>query len=150
MAQVEVWSDSCKSPVMPRGVSGRRNITQKSKSVVEAPSGAEHDYYGARIRDATTGPRRELSLRIETWPNGKVTFGSGKLVTLRFGAVVNYEEVLRFFIKVPVSGLHYLRELSESTPRRHVIEMEFDGTGDRIRIIAGKVSRLAGESTGDA
>jgi hypothetical protein len=88
--------------------------------------------------------------RIETWPKGKVTFGGGEVITLHFAAIVNYEEVQRFFIKVRMEGLHYLRELSESNPHRHVIEMEFDRTGDRIRIIAGKVSMPPSESTDDA
>jgi hypothetical protein len=128
----------------------RGNVNEKTESVVAAPSAAEYDYYGSRIRDATTGPRRELLHRIETWRRGKVKFGGGAVVTLRFGAVVNFEEVQRLFIRVPMLGLHYLRELSESTPRRHVIEMEFDGSGERIRTIAGRVSRLISVPTENA
>jgi len=74
-----------------------------------------------------------------------VTFGGGDVVTLRFGAIANYEEVQRFFTKVRNDGLHYLRESSKSNPRRHVIEMEFDRSGDRIAIIAGRVARLASQ-----
>ena len=95
------------------------------------------------IRDVKMGPRRELTLRIETWRKGKVTFGGGEVVTLRFGAIVNLEEVRRFFSTVPMEGLHYLRELSKSTARRHIIDLEFDSTGERIRIIAGNVSKPA-------
>jgi hypothetical protein len=95
--------------------------------MVNCPLGSEPD--GAKIRGAKTGPRRELTLRIEIWPKGKAMFGGGDLFKLRFGAIFNYEEVRRFFMKVPVDGLHYLRELSESNPHRHVIEMEFDRTG---------------------
>jgi hypothetical protein len=115
--------------------------------VVNGPARVKYDYSGARIRAAKTGPRRELTLRIETWPKGKVTFGGGDVVKIRFGAIINYEEVQSFFIKVPNDELHYLRELSESTARRHIIEMEFDRTGDRIRIIAGKVSEPTRVST---
>jgi hypothetical protein len=117
----------------------------KATPGIDTTAGSETNYYGARVQDAKTGPRRELALRIETWPLGKVTFGGGDVVTLRFGAIANYEEVERFFAKVRNDGLHYLRELSESNPRRHVIEMEFDRSGDRIAIIAGKVWRLASE-----
>jgi len=67
--------------------------------------------------------------------------------SLRFGAIVNYEEVQPFFIKVPTDGLHHLRALGQSSAHGHVIEMEFDRTGDRILIIAGNVSELAREST---
>jgi hypothetical protein len=117
-----------------------RDRTPRAKAVVDAPAEAEHNYYGAMIRDAKMGPRRELTLQLETWPKGKPTFGGGDLFTLRFGAIVNYEEVQRFFAKVPIDGLHFLREPSESSAHRRVIEMEFDRTGDRIKIIAGKVS----------
>ncbi len=119
----DVWPDACKSRVLAGRASKPRNITPRSKSVVDAPQGAEHDYYGTIILDTKTGPRRELTLRIETWPKGKVTFGGGEAITLHFAAIVDYEEVQRFFSKVRMDGLHYLRELSESNPHRHVIEM---------------------------
>jgi hypothetical protein len=61
-------------------------------------------------------------------------------------AIINYEEVQEYFAKVPFESLHYLRELNEPTVRRHVVEMEFDRSGDRIRIIAGKLWKLKHES----
>jgi hypothetical protein len=124
----------------------RHDPIQRARTMVESASGMESDYYSAIVRDVKAGPRREMVLRIETWPKGKSTFGSGDIVTLRFAAIVNYEEVRKYFARVPVESLHYLRELSESTARRHVVEMEFDRSGDRIRIIAGKFSKLAHES----
>jgi hypothetical protein len=126
-------------------MSKRAKTPQKTKLRIDALSDSETNYCGAIIQDAKPGPRRELTLRIELWPQGKVTSGGGKVVTLRFGAIANYEEVQLFFTKVRNDGLHYLRELSESNPRRHVIEMEFDRGEDRITITAGKVSRLASE-----
>ena len=126
-------------------MSKRAKTPQKTTLRIDGPSDSEANYYGAIVRDAKTGPRRELTLQIATWPKGKVTLESGEVVTLRFGAIVNYEEVQRFFTRVRNDGLHYLRELRESSPRRHIIEMEFDRTEDRIRIIAGKVSKLAGK-----
>jgi len=62
------------------------------------------------------------------------------VVRLRFGAITNYEEVKHFFATIPTDSLHYLRYSSKSTPRRHVIEIEFDGSEARITIIAGSVS----------
>jgi hypothetical protein len=115
--------------------------------MVNRSLGSEPDYSGVKIRGAKTGPRRELTLRIEIWPKRKATFGGGNLLSLRFGAIFNYEEVRRFFMRVPLDALDYLRELSESNPRRHVIEMELDRTGERIRIISGKVSKPAPMST---
>ena len=120
----------------------RRDPIQRARTMVESASGMESDYYGAIVRDVKVGPRREIVLRIETWPKGKSTFGGGFIVTLRFAAIVNYEEVQKYFAKVPVESLHYLRELNESTGCRHVVEMEFDRGGDRIMIIAGKLSKL--------
>jgi hypothetical protein len=107
-----------------------------------SPVTADRDFYGAIIREATVGPRQELVLRIETWPHPRQTFGDGDVVTLRFGAIANYEEVKQFFAAVPTDSLHYLRLSSKSTPRRHAIEMEFDRSEARITIIAGNVSPL--------
>lgn len=108
--------------------------------MISAPIEAMCDFYGAIIHDAKLGPRHELNLRIETWREGKNTFGGGVVVNLRFGAIYNYEEVQEFFANIPADGLHYLRELSESKANRRIIEMEFDRTGARIRIIARNVS----------
>ena len=106
-----------------------------------SPVTADCDFYGAIIREARVGPRHELVLRIETWPHPRQTFGGGDVVTLRFGAIANYEEVKQFFATVPADSLHYLRLSSNSTPRRQEIEMEFDRSEARITIIAGNVSR---------
>jgi hypothetical protein len=80
-----------------------------------SPITAARDFYGAIIRQATLGPRRELVLRIEAWP--------------------------QFFATVPMDSLHYLRYSSKSSPRRNVIEMEFDRSEARITIVAGNVAR---------
>jgi hypothetical protein len=136
---------SLENQKMPSRISKRPTTRRKGKSAIATPAGSDKaNYYGAIIREAKMGPRRELTLRIETWPQGKVTFGSG-VVTLRFGAIVNYEEVHRFFKKVRSDGLHFLRDSVKASPHRHVIEMEFDRSEDRIAIIAGRVSRLACE-----
>lgn len=108
--------------------------------MISAPIEAKRDFYGAIIHDAQLGPRHELNLRIETWRAGKNAFGDGVVVNLRFGAIYNYEEVKEFFASVPADSLHYLRELSESKPNRRIIEMEFDRTEARIRVVARNVS----------
>ena len=99
-------------------------------------------FSGAQICEARLGPRRELSLAIEIWPKGKHGFGGGPVVTILLGAIANYEEVRRFFTAAgpPFEELHYLRYVIKPAPGRHVIEMEFDRTGNRVRIVAGKVS----------
>lgn len=105
------------------------------------PITAVQDLYGAIIREAKLGPRHELSLAIETWAHPRQRFGGGEVVRLRFGAIANYEDVKRFFATIPTDSLHYLRYSKKSTSRKHVIEIEFDGSEARITIIAGKVSR---------
>jgi len=106
-----------------------------------SPITAVRDFYGAIIREAKLGPRHELILSIETWPHPQQRFGGGEVVRLRFGAIANYEDVKRFFATIPKDSLHYLRYSKKSTPRKHVIEIEFDGSEARITIIAGNVSR---------
>lgn len=108
-----------------------------------SPIVAVQDFYGAIIREAKLGPRHELHLAIETWPHPQQQFGGGEVVKLRFGAITNYEDVKRFFATIPTGSLHYLRYSKKSTPRKHTIEIEFDGSEARITIIAGKVSREA-------
>ena len=107
------------------------------------------NYRRAIVREATVGPRRELSLAIEIWPEGRHTFalGDGEIVRLRFGAIVNYEEVRKFFSTVPMEGLHYLREAAESKAGRRVVEMQFNRTEAGIRITAGTISINAKKPT---
>ena len=106
-----------------------------------SPITAVQDFYGAMIREAKLGPRHELNLAIETWPHPQQRFGGGEVVRLRFAAIANYEDVKRFFATIPTGPLHYLRYSKKPTPRKHVIEIEFDGSEARITIIAEKVSR---------
>jgi len=106
-----------------------------------SPITAPQDFYGAMIREAKLGPRHELHLTLETWPHPQQQFGGGDVITLRFGAIANYDEVKRFFAKVPADSLHYLRYSSKSTPMKHVVEIEFDRSESRITIVARNVSR---------
>ena len=110
--------------------------------MITAPPDSEADFYGALVRASAVGPRREVALRIETWRKGKVFFTGGGMVTLRLGAIENYEEVRAFFRETPADSLHYLREVSKPRARLRVIEMEFDRSGKRLRIVAGKASLI--------
>ncbi len=131
-------------------------MVKRSKKRNESPNragvflgkipGIQHNFYGAIIRKVRIGPRRELNLQVETWPEGSHRFEGGDLVTLRFGAISNFAEVQDFFAKAPAESLHYIRYLSESHERRHVIEMEFDRTEQRVKIISGKLSARLGDS----
>ena len=110
--------------------------------MITAPGNSEPDFYGAMIRSAKIGPRQELTLLIETWPKKKPTFGGGEIVTLRFGAIENFEEIQVLFASLPTDGLHYLKESNKSTARRRVVELEFDRTGKRVSIIANKIALM--------
>lgn len=114
-----------------------------------APPESRRDFYGAIIREAKVGPRHELSLRLETWRQEKHTFGGGVFVNLRFGAINNFDDVKKFFHRLPNDGLHYLREGRESKVDRRVIEIEFDRTESRINIIARKVTMTVSNPVAD-
>jgi hypothetical protein len=71
-----------------------------------------------------------------------VKFGGGEIVTLRFSAIDNFEEIEKHFANLPADRLHYLQGLSKSTARRRVAEMEFDRTGKHVGIIANKMALI--------
>jgi hypothetical protein len=100
---------------------------------------AVESFYAAMIRDIKLGPRHELTLDIETFPKSTHYFKDGKMITIRFGAISNYGEVQEFFAKIPFESLHYLREITRSGSHR-IFEMEFDGTGKQIQIVAGNIA----------
>jgi hypothetical protein len=89
----------------------------------------ERDYYGAVIRSFEFGTRRELTLRFAIWPKpNTATDGTGSHeVTVRFGGISNYEELVSAFKKLDTNdSLHYLRGAPASKPTRRLIEIEFD------------------------
>jgi len=97
-------------------------MVKRSKKRNESPNragvflgkipGIQHNFYGAIIRKVRIGPRRELHLQVETWPEGSPPFGGGDLVMLQFGAISNFAEVQNFFAKVPAESLQCIRYLS--------------------------------------
>ena len=96
-------------------------------------------FHAALIRDARLGPRRELTLDIETFPKFKQGGKESKMVVIRFSAISNYQEVKQLFAKPHFASLHYLREANRSGPNR-IFEMEFDSTEEKVRIMAGKIT----------
>ena len=107
----------------------------------------KHDFYGAFITEAKTGPRRELHLSVELWPRGvsgqRLAWrrGEGRIVHIRFGGIANFDTVDAFFTEFANSansgeGLHHLRYDAgvPSKPGRLFLEIEFDRTGDGIQI----------------
>ena len=103
-----------------------------------------YEFYGAHVTDISIGPRRELQLSLELWPqaNGQLYEffhrGDGINITVRFGGLYNFEEVKVFWEKWQSSmvqpGLHYLRysQIQNSKPGSLFIEAEFDSTGDYV------------------
>jgi hypothetical protein len=95
-----------------------------------------HDFDHARIVDVVIGPRREVALVIAplVWDghNGR----SGQPVSVRFGGIVNYEEVCRFFSGAPheKSELAWLRYADEprSKPGQLFFELVFERSAARL------------------
>jgi hypothetical protein len=127
---------------------------------MDVPS-LEQDFYNAYILEANLGPRREVTLQMELWPkvNGEripwtAGQGQGPLLEVRFGGIENFVEVSAFFESFSDSpnahcGLHYLAydETENPKPGRLVLEMEFDSTGDRLKIQCQKLTlTLRGQS----
>ena len=103
----------------------------------------ERDYNGALINSAEFGPRHELALRFSIRPAGNTTTdGTGtEEVSVRFGGILNYEEVERAFKAANThEALHYMRDTPGSKPTRRLVEIEFDRSEQRIRVNASHVS----------
>ena len=111
--------------------------------MIAAPANSEPDFYGAMIRSAKIGPRRELTLCIETWPKGRRNLAA-KSPALGFGAIGNFAETQK--PNLAADGLQYLKELSTSTIRRRVVEMQFDPTGKRVSMVANKIALIDRDS----
>jgi hypothetical protein len=103
----------------------------------------DRDYGGALIRSVRIGPRHELTLELDIWPKHHTTTdGTGfQFATVRFGGISNYDEVARVFESTNIhESLHYMRDAVGSKPTRRLVDIEFDRTGQRIRIIASHVT----------
>ena len=106
----------------------------------------ERDYYGAVIRAFQFGPRRELTLDVDTFPRrNTATDRTGiERIRIRLGGIANYEEVVQAFSGLNThESLHYLRDAPASKTTRRLIELEFDRTEQRTLIIAQHVQEQA-------
>ena len=102
--------------------------------------GAHDNFYGAIVRDVKVGPGRELTLLVENMAQEQRLLWRRRRGYAATRRLFNFEEVRKFFARPLNESLHYLRYATESNRRRHVIEIEFDRTEDRMKIVAGKVS----------
>ena len=102
----------------------------------------DHDYNGAVIQSAEFGPRHELTLRFSIRPTGNTATDGTETqeVSVHFGGIVNYEEVVRAFKVANVhETLHYMRDTPGSKPTRRLVDIEFDRSEQRIRVNASHV-----------
>ncbi len=107
----------------------------------------QYNFYGAQISNASIGPRREVILDMELWPerNGKQVpswrRGDGTRIIIRFGGIHNFSEATIFFSTWPENrnancGLHHLGYDPDRTSRRGdvFVQMAFDSTDDSFTI----------------
>jgi hypothetical protein len=110
-----------------------------------------YDFYDAKIIDAKLGPRREIALHFQMWPEGTrpkgVVFDSARRfhVVVRCGSIMNMKELESFFTSWSTNrnygnGLHYLRASPESKPGHLLIKLQFDRTDDELVIHCGSVT----------
>jgi hypothetical protein len=115
----------------------------------------KHDYYDAHIADVKIGPRREVTLTMQIHvPNRNYWLGYETII-LRFGGIVNFEAVKKFFDGLvqrltpieTIDRLHYLRYATDqsSKPGSLFVEMEFDRSGEQIRIHCSNISVSTGK-----
>lgn len=86
-------------------------------------------FYGTSIEEARFGPRRELTLTfvdMKRRPHSRV----------RFGGIVDLDEVRKHLEECSCESLHYLRysPREPSKPGRLILEIEFDGRDERCVI----------------
>ena len=100
----------------------------------------KHDFYNAFIDEVKIGPRQELNLSMELCQGNRCR-GKGKIISIRFGGIVNFGEVQAFFADFQNSAnahesLHWLRydETKTSEPSNLFIRMQFDRTDNEVLI----------------
>ena len=105
-----------------------------------------YPFYGAQITDVSIGPRQEITLAIELWPQVGDRLqdifrqGDGLKISVHFGGIHDFEAVKSFWTKWQANpnhpGLHYLRYAQDkpSKPGSLFFEIEFDSTGDYLAL----------------
>lgn len=98
----------------------------------------EHTYYGAVICGVLFGPRRELTLDIETWPHraGEFRVGAGVHVMVRFGGIQNMEEVRACFDECSMDRCTICEMEQTLNLRGGWSKIESDRNERRVRIVA--------------
>jgi hypothetical protein len=113
----------------------------------------KYDYYDAHIVDLEIGPRREVSLTMLIHiPDSRHWVGY-ETVAVRFGGIVNFEPVKKFFDDLSRSpnaynGLHYLRYAKDRSAKSGSLffEMEFDSSEDHVRIDCRSITVSTGKT----
>ncbi len=95
-----------------------------------------YEYSHSVINDVSIGPRREatLSIQVLEWFGQSGQLSSTKL--LRFGGIVNFDEVKAFFSKHQSLELAYLRYSTAhySKPSNLFVELHSERTDDELII----------------
>jgi hypothetical protein len=71
----------------------------------------KNNYSWSHVEDFTTGPRRELTLFIRLYCGDKQGRNVGPVIPVRFGGIVNFDEVKKFFEAAKKSGELLYEEL---------------------------------------
>lgn len=116
-----------------------------------------YNFHDALLEDFQVGPRQEVTLRIALYP---IFYPGRPVVSVRFGAIFNYEAVEAYFRKIdkpePEEGLTRIDALHydtnrQSTQDRLYFYLQLDWEGP-LNIHCGKFSvsdtkTLAGENS---
>ena len=96
----------------------------------------KHDYSHSVINGVIIGPRREvtLSIQILEWAGQSAQLSA--ITPLRFGGIVNFNEVKEFFGQHQIMELAYLRYSSShhSKPSNLFVELHSEHTDDKLVI----------------
>ena len=96
----------------------------------------KYEYSHSVIKSVKTGPRQEVTLAMQTieWLGQSSEFSHVKSV--RFGGVLNFEEVKVFFTRHQTVELAYLRYSTEhhSKPSNLFVELRSERTDDELTI----------------
>lgn len=112
-----------------------RRVTYVKPSGMKLPD-LKYDYSHSFINGIKIGPRREVTLSIQLleWFGGLGEFTPAK--SLRFGGIVNFEEVKEFFTQHQTLELVYLRYSTtyHSKPGNLFVELHSERTDDKLVI----------------
>ncbi len=109
----------------------------------------KHDFHHTLIHYVRLGPRREVTMTIQAllW-EGQGGF-RGPNIFLRFGGIVNFDEVKAFLSKCPSLELAWLdyAESQSSKPGSLFIELQSERTDDKLVIQRSSLNVAESEET---